>query len=72
MARDDRHIPLYEQEQFVRLEVNIKTLTRLLSKHQLHAEDVHCDSGHSKKILMQLILATASLEVQPPRPFLTT
>jgi hypothetical protein len=72
MARDDRHIPLNEQQEFVRLELNVKTLARLLSRHELHAEDVHCDSRRSKQILMKLILKTASLDVQPAKPFLIT
>ena len=72
MARDDPYNSINAQEEFVRLELNVKTLARLLSKHQLHLEDVHCDSRRSKQILMKLLLKTASLETQSAPPFLTT
>ncbi|ALT00181.1 hypothetical protein [Lacimicrobium alkaliphilum] len=45
-----------EQEAFLNLSIHQDTLLRLLSRHQLHAEDLHCRDQNSACRLKRLIL----------------
>lgn len=45
-----------EQDAFLNLRIHQDTLLRLLSRHQLHAEDLHCRDRNSASRLKRLIL----------------